>query len=161
MASLWEIDERLMNYQMEFDKDGVWINEDEWESIKMDKTEKIKNTVRVIENKMALRDAIKAKEKDMDERVKTLNKEIDTLKRRVGASLNYEKFETDEVKITFIKSTALIVTDESKIPERFLKEETKVKFDKDAAKKWYKDIQGTDEECDWATLEIRHNMQIK
>lgn len=162
MASLWEIDERLMNYQMEFDPDtGEWVNEDEWDAIQMDKTEKIVNTIKVIENKTALRDAVKAKEKNMSERVKTLDREINYLKARVGASLNYEKFETEDVKITFRKSESVVIKDESKIPAEFMEFKNVASPKKDAIKKYLKGIEGSEEPCEWAEIQTKQNIQIK
>lgn len=162
MASLWEIDERLMNYQMEFDPDtGEWVNEDEWEAIQMDKTEKIKNTIKVIENKIALKAAIKAKIKGLTDRFKTLDKEIDYLKARVGASLGYEKFETDEVKVTFRKSESVVIPDESKVPAEFMEYKSTASPRKDDIKKYLKSIEGSDEKCDWASIETKQNLQLK
>lgn len=161
MASLWEIDEKLMNYQMEFDEDGVWVNEDEWDAIQMDKTEKIKNTIKVIENKIALRAAIKAKIKGLTDRLKTLDKEIDYLKARVGASLGYEKFETDDVRVTFRKSESVVIPDESKVPAEFMDYKNVASPRKDDIKKYLKGIEGSDEKCDWASIETKQNIQIK
>lgn len=162
MASLWEIDKKLMNYQMEFDPDtGEWVNEDELDSIQMDKTEKIKNIIKVIENKIALRAAIKAKIKGLTDRLKTLDKEIDYLKARVGASLGYEKFETDEVRVTFRKSESVVIPDESKVPAEYMEYKNVASPKKDAIKKYLKGIQGSGEECEWATLEAKQNIQIK
>lgn len=150
-----------MNYQMEFDSDGVWTNESEWEAIQMEKEEKIENTILVIKNKQYLLDALKSEKKNLDDRIKALANEIDKLKERVGASLNYEKFETARCKISFRKSEAVIIKDESKIPKKFFKTEKVTKFLKDEAKKYLKGIKGSGKECDWAELEERQNMQLK
>lgn len=162
MASLWEIDERLMNYQMEFDPDtGEWVNEGEWNAIEMEKSEKIANTIKVIENKIALRAAIKAKIKGLTDRLKTLDKEIDYLKARVGASLGYKKFETDEVRVTFRKSESVVIPDESKVPAEFMEYKNTASPKKDAIKKYLKSIEGSDETCDWAEIEEKQNLQLK
>lgn len=161
MASLYDIDERIANYQMEFDSDGVWCNEDEWNSIQMEKEEKIENTILVIKNKQYLLDALKSEKNNLDERIKVLTNEIKRLKERVGESLNYQKFETPKCKVSFRKSEAVIIKDESKIPKRFFKTEEVTKFLKDEAKKYLKGIKGSDEECDWAELEEHQNIQIK
>ena len=151
-----------MNYQMEFDPDtGEWLNEDEWESIKMDKTEKIKNTIKVIENKTALREAIKAKEKGMNERVKTLDREIEHLKYRVGASLNYEKFETEDVRVTFRKSESVEILNPEAVPERFLKNEVVKTPQKPEIKKYLKEKEAEGEEVPWAKLNRKNNMVLK
>lgn len=161
MASLWEIDARLASYEMKFDSDGVWVNEDEYNAIQMDKTEKIKNTIKVIENKIALKAAIKAKIKGLTDRFKTLDKEIDYLKARVGASLGYEKFETDEVKVTFRKSESVVIPDESKVPAEFMEYKNVASPKKDEIKKHLKSLEGSDEKCEWASIEVKQNIQIK
>lgn len=161
MASLWEIDERLMRYQMQFNEDGEWINEDEWNAIEMEKSEKIANTIKVIENKILLRDGIKAKSKSMDERVKALDKEINTLKARVGASLNYEKFETEDVKISFRKSKSVVIPDASKVPAEYMEYKSTASPQKDKIKKYLESIEGSDEKCEWASIETKQNMQLK
>lgn len=162
MASLFEIDERIANYQMEFDPEtGEWINEDEWNEIQMSKEEKIENTALVIKNKMYLLEALKSEKKSIEERIKVLTNEIERLKYRIGVSLGYTKFETPKVKIGWRKSESLIVKDVDKIPKKYLKVEKSTKFLKEEAKKYLKSIQGTNKKCDWAELEEKQNMQLK
>lgn len=161
MASLWEIDERLMNYQMEFDSDGVWVNEDEYNAIQMDKSEKIENTALVIKNKQYLLEALKNEKKSLDERIKVLTNEIDRLKQKVGFSLGYKPFETSKCKISFRKSESVVVTDEDKIPKKYFKTEKVAKLMKDEVKKYLKGIQGSGKNCKWAKLEEKQNLQLK
>lgn len=161
MASLYQIDERLLNYQMEFDSDGVWINEDEYNAIQMDKEEKIENTALVIKNKQYLLEALKTEKKSLDERIKVLTNEIDRLKQRVGFSLGYEPFETPKCKISFRKSESVVVTDEDKIPKKYFKTEKVTKLMKDEVKKYLKGIQGSGKKCKWAKLEEKQNLQLK
>lgn len=150
-----------MNYQMEFDEDGVWINESEWEAIQMEKEEKIENTILVIKNKQYLLDALKSEKGNIDERIKVLTNEIKRLKERVGESLNYQKFETPKCKVSFRKSEAVVIKDESKIPKKFFKKEEVSTFLKNEAKKYLKGIGGSGKTCEWAELEEHQNIQIK
>lgn len=162
MASLWEIDERLMNYQMEFDPDtGEWVNEDEYNAIQMDKDEKIENTALVIKNKQYLLDALKDEKRNLDDRIKVLTNEIDRLKQRVGFSLGYKPFETPKCKISFRKSKSVVVTDEDKIPKKFFKTEKVTKLMKDEVKKYLASIEGSNKKCNWAKLEEKQNLQLK
>lgn len=161
MSSLYEIDARLASYEMEFDSDGVWINEDEYNAIQMDKSEKIENTALVIKNKQYLLEALKNEKKSLDERIKVLTNEIDRLKQKVGFSLGYKPFETSKCKISFRKSESVVVTDEDKIPKKYFKTEKVTKLMKDEVKKYLKGIQGSEKNCDWASIETKQNIQIK
>lgn len=161
MASLYEIDQRILNYKMEFDEDGVWINEDEWESIKMDKEDKIEATALVVKDKEAFLDALKKEKSNIEDRIKACANEIDKLKERIGASLVYEKFETPKVKITYRKSEPVVIPDEALVPDRYVNLTVVRKPVKDNIKKYLKELEVKGEECEWAHLEHKKNVNIK
>lgn len=162
MASLFNIDERLRNYEMQFDPDtGEWVNEDEFNAISMEKSEKIENTLLVIKEKLHFLDALKAEKKGREEEISRVNKEVETLKARVGASLNYEKFESARAKASFRKSESVVIKDADKIPAEFMEYKNVASPKKDAIKRYLKGIEGSDEKCEWAEIETKQNLQLK
>ena len=161
MASLFNIDERIRNYEMQFDEDGVWVNEDEWNNIEMEKSEKIENTLFVIKDKELFLSGLKAEKKGREEEIKRVSKEVENLKARVGASLNYEKFETPRVRVSFRKSESVVIPDESKVPTEYMEYKNTASPKKDAIKKFIKSLEGSDEKCDWASIEVKQNLQLK
>lgn len=160
--TLWEINEKLNNYQMEIDPEtGEWLNESELDELKMSREEKIESMSLVVKNKQALRSALAEENKNFTQRMKALDNEIDRLKNKIGFELEYKPFETSKVKLSFRRSESVEIKDDAKIPDEYLNIEVKRAPRKDAIKKYLKGIEGSDETCEWAELVRKQNLQIK
>ena len=68
-----------------------------------------------------------------------------------------EKMQTEINELSYIKSEAVVFTDEAKIPAEYKKEKTTISIDKTEIKKTLK--AGT--EVPGAVIEVRQNLQIK
>lgn len=161
MASLYELNVKLAVYEMEFDENGEWINENELEAIHMERDEKIENICLWIKNLEAEKAAVRAEKQNFDEREKKLGNKIDRLKSYVASSLDGKEFKTSKVVCKFRKSESVKILDESKIPEEFLKISVVREPLKKEIKKYLKDIEGSDEECEWAKIDKKNNLSVK
>ena len=161
MSSLYELNAKLATYEMEFDEDGVWINEDELDAIHMERDEKIENICLWAKNLRAEANAIKEEEKSLADRRKSKENKADRLEDYVALNLDGAKFETPRVKIMWRKSESVEILDESKIPDEYLNISVVRKPIKAEIKKYLKGIEGSDETCEWARIDAKNNMSIK
>ena len=162
MASLYELNAKLAVYEMEFDEDtGEWVNENELDALNMERDEKIENICLWVKNLRAEASAIKAEEKTLADRRKAKENKADRLEDYVALNLDGAKFETPRVKITWRKSESVEILDESKIPDEFLDISTVRKPVKAEIKKYLKGIEGSDETCEWARIDVKNNIGIK
>lgn len=161
MSSLYELNAKLAVYEMEFDEDGCWVNEDELDELKMEREEKIENICLWAKNLRAEASAIKSEEKALADRRKAKENKADHLEDYVALNLDGAKFETPRVKILWRKSESVEILDESKIPDEFLDISTVRKPIKAEIKKYLKGIEGSDDTCEWARIDPKRNMSIK
>ena len=160
--TLYEINAKLMAYEMEIDPEtGEWLNEDELDALHMERDEKIENICLWTKNLRAEASAIKTEEKNLAERRKAKENKADRLEAYVALNLDGKKFETPRVKVSFRKSEAVEILDESKVPSEYLDISVVSKPIKAEIKKYLKGIEGSDETCDWARLDKRNSMSIK
>ena len=162
MASLYEINNAIAMYEMKFDPDtGEWINESELDALQMDRNEKIESLLLWAKNLNAEGMAIKAEDDVLKDRYKRIENKIRRIEDYVAGSLAGEKFSTPRVEVTWRKSEKVIIPDGFKVPDKFVNlsvERTPVKAE---IKKYLKSIEGTDEKCEWASLEVKNNMSVK
>lgn len=162
MASLYEINEKLAMYEMQFDEStGEWLNEDELTALQMEKDEKRENIALYIKNLEAEANAVKAESKNLDERYKRLINKATRLHGYLEADLNGEPFKTSRVECRWRKSEAVKILNEDAVPERFMDIQVVRKPVKNEIKKYLKGLEGSDEEVPWATLEKKNNLQLK
>ena len=162
MASLYEITNAIALYEMEFDPDtGEWINEKELDALQMDKAEKIESLLFWAKNLNAEGMAIKAEADVLKDRYKRIENKIRRIEDYVASSLAGEKFSTPRVEVTWRKSEKVIIPDDFKVPDKFVNLSVERKPVKAEIKKYLKSIEGTDEKCDWASLEVKNNMSVK
>lgn len=162
MASLYEINAKLMVYEMEFDSDtGEWLNEDELDALKMERDEKIENICLWVKNLRAEASAIKSEEKALADRRKAKENKADRLEQYVASNLDGKPFETSKVKVTFRKSESVNILNEEAIPDRFLDIQVVRKPLKSEIKKFLKGLEGSKEEVPWARLDKKNNLQLK
>ena len=160
MASLYEINEKLAMYEMEFDDDGVWINEDELAELQMAKEEKRENIALYIKNIEAEANAVKAEKQVFDDRYKRLMNKASKLRDYLTADLNGEPFKTSKVAITFRKSESVNIINEDAVPERFLDISVVRKPIKSDIKKYLKEAEAKGEDVPWAQIETKKNIQF-
>lgn len=160
MSSLYEINEKLALYRMEFDEDGVWINEDELTKLQMAKDEKRENIALYIKNIEAEAAAVKTERQVFDERYKRLMNKANRLREYLTADLDGEPFKTNRVAISFRKSESVNIVDEDAVPDRFLDISVVRKPVKANIKQYLKEAEAKGEKVPWAKLEVKKNIQF-
>lgn len=113
---------------------GELLDEAALEDLQMERTQKIKNVALWLKNLNASAAAYKAERDAFDERMKQAQKKAESLKRYLANALGGEKFVTDECAVSFRKSTAVNVLDESAIPAAYMAEKVTRSPDKTAIK---------------------------
>ncbi len=122
--------------------------------------DKVENVVKVIKENEGTVEAIKNEVSRLNQMKASLTSKNDSLKRYIDTSMQIidkEKLSAGLFKISYRKSSALKITDESLIPVQFMKviPESKA-VDKVELKKFMKD-----NHVDGAEVEIKQNLQIK
>lgn len=158
MASLYEINSLIANYEMQFDDDGVWINESELDELNLAKDEKIESLCLWVKNLRAEASAIKDEEKNLADRRKAKENKADRIEEYIASNLNGKKFETSRVKVSYRKSESVEILNEDAVPDRFLDIQVVRKPQKAEIKKYLK---STDDEVPWARLNVNNNIGIK
>lgn len=161
MASLYELNAKLATYEMEFDEDGCWVNEDELNAIHMERDEKIEQICLWIKNLEAEANMVKAEAKNLDERYKRLINKATRLHDYVESNLAGQPFKTPRVECRWRKSEAVEILNADAVPERFLDIQVVRKPMKSEIKKYLKGLEGSDEEVPWARLDKKNNLQLK
>lgn len=161
MASLYEINTKLALYEMEFDEDGCWVNEDELDALTLERDEKIEQICLWIKNLEAESNAVKLEKQNFAEREKKLTNKIDRLKEYVSANLDGKPFKTSKVVCSFRKSESVEILREDAVPERFLDISVVRKPMKSNIKKYLKEAEARGEEVPWARIEEKRNLQLK
>lgn len=155
MASIYEINEQIMQC-IDFET-GEIIDAEKLDALQIEKDKKIENVACWIKNLIAEAQSIKAEEQSLAERRKAKENTVERLKQYLSNVLESTPFESARAKITFRKSTAVNITDESKLADAFKKSETVVKIDKKAIGEALK----LGEIVDGAELVENQNIQIK
>ena len=122
--------------------------------------EKVENVVKIIKENDGVIDAIKNEIARLNQLKKSHESKNDSLKNYIDTSMQIiekDKLNAGLFKISYRKSSSLVVTDESLIPVQFMKviPETKV-VDKVELKKFMKD-----NHVEGAVVENKKNLQIK
>lgn len=160
--SLYEINEQLAHYEMEFDPDtGEWINEDELTELNIARETKREGIALYIKSLEAEANAVKAESKNLDERYKRLLNKATKLHDYLEADLNGEPFKTPRVECRWRKSEAVKILNEDAVPERFLDIQVVRKPMKNDIKKYLKEAEAKNENIPWAKLEEKQNLQLK
>ena len=121
MATLYEINERLINFEFEIDEEtGEILNADELEKIELEKQEKIENVALWIKNLKSDAEAYKKERDSFARKEQVAKNKVESLKEYLTAALNGDKFKTDRVTISYRASDKVEIKDESKIDESWL-----------------------------------------
>lgn len=155
MASIYEIDQQIMQC-IDFET-GEIVDAEKLNALQIEKDKKIEGIACWIKNLNAEAQNIKAEEQALAERRKAKENKAEQLKQYLSDILEAMPFESTRAKITFRKSTAVNITDESKLADGFKKVETVVKIDKKAIG----DALKFGEKVDGAELVVNQNIQIK
>lgn len=162
MASLYEINSLIANYEMVFDPDtGEWLNESDLDSLNLAREEKIESICLWIKNLRAEASAIKDEEKNLADRRKAKEAKADRLEEYVSSNLQGKPFETSKVKVTFRKSESVEILNEDAVPDSFLDIKVVRQPMKAEIKKRLKEAEAKGEEIPWARLNVKQNMNMK
>ena len=157
MASLFELNKAIEDFELEVNEDGEVLNIDELDELKLAREDKIEGIGLWVKNLEAEKAAVKAEKQNMADREKRLEKKIESLKGYLSMALNGQKFSTPKVTMGFRKSVSVNIPDEMAIPEEYCNFTVVRKPDKTMIKNALsagKDIFG-------AELVERQNLQIR
>ena len=119
MSTLFEIDKAIADFEFEVDEDGVILNADELDNLKMAREQKCENIALYFKNVSAEAEMVKAEAKTMTERAKRLENKAESLKKYLAYALGGEKFSTPKVAVSFRRSESVNITDEHLVPDNF------------------------------------------
>lgn len=155
MANLYEINKEILEcIDLET---GEIIDFEKLNQLKLERNQKIESIALWIKNLVVEEEAIKKEIETLAERKKSKAKKIEQLKEYLGNALEYKKFETPKVAISYRKSDSLNVIDENQINEKFIKITETRSIDKTAIKTAIKN----GEVIEGVELIEKQNIQIK
>lgn len=155
MASIFEIDSEIMNCVDP--ETGEIIDPEKLEALQIKRERKIENVALWVKNLRYEAQNLKAEREALAERENAAKRKIEGLEAYLETALAGQKFETPKVKISFRKSTAVVITNESKLPEIYIKTKVEKSPDKLAIKEAFK----TNIQIPGAILAEKTNIQIK
>jgi len=127
------------------------------ESATLAHSAKIEHTALYIKNQIALVDGIKAEEEDLYKRRKAAEKRVEWLKGYLANNLVTETVETARCKVSLRKSTAVEITDETRLMDSYCN----IKTVKTPDKKYIKEVLEAGVVVDGAKMVERKNVVIK
>lgn len=155
MANIFEIDSEIMNCVDP--ETGEIIDPEKLEALQIERESKIENVALWIKNLRYEAQNLKTEKESLAERENAAKRKIESLEAYLEKALAGQKFETPKVKVSFRKSKAVVVTDESKLPEIYVRTEVKKSPDKIAIREALK----TNLNIPGAILAEKTNIQIK
>ena len=159
--NLYEIDKAYVEaLENAMNSETGEVDEYLMESLQCEYQTKIDNTVCYIKNVEALNEAIDKEIKALQERKRINNNKVDSLKKYIGTSLKargYDKYETAKNKLSFRRSTSVVVYDLDKLPDDYIKPKVELVPQKDLIKKAFQN----GEIISGAYLEEKVNLQVK
>lgn len=163
MASLYDIDKRLLEYREEFDPDtGEWLNESELDNLFTEKRDKLEQLLLWTKDLRADASAIKGEEDALKERRKYKENLADRIEDHVARELNGEKFETTKVLVKWrMTPPSVEILDAEKIPKELLRKTERVEPDLNKIKAKLKEYEAKGESVEWAKLNRTNKMSVK
>ena len=155
MPNLYEIDQAIMDC-IDFET-GEILDAERLDAIQMERNSKIENVACWIKNLTADALAYKAEKDAFAEREKKALKKAEKLKAWLAGALGGQKFSTWRCAVSFRKSEAVEITEESSIPKEMLTEKITYSPNKTAIKEAIK----AGQEIPGAQLVERMNPTIK
>lgn len=157
MASLFELNEQIKNFQWEIDEEtGEILNEKDLDNIEMELKTKVEQLALWILEMETDVDAYEKYEKKFANQKKQTKKKIESVKNYLASALGGEKFKTDRVNISYRKGESVKIEDGAVIPEEYLIAQ-EPKIDKTGLKKAIKD----GAVIDGVSIEESNNIQVK
>ena len=104
------------------------------EELSLAREEKIDGIALYIEELGVIAAALKAKADELTKRAKVMENKAERLKDYLSVMLNGEKYESTSCKISFRKTTSVVVVDEYALPAEYFTEKIERKPDKTAIK---------------------------
>lgn len=139
MSSLYEIDKAYMsalnNFTVDEETGEVIFNDEEIQKLEDDFKNKADNIACYIKDLTALNDAIKAEKAELDARYKANDAKINRLRCYLSQSLEMREMrnlETPRNKLSFRKSTSVVISNEKLVPTQYIKTLVTEKVDKKA-----------------------------
>lgn len=139
MNSLYEIDKAYMsalnNFTVDEETGEVFFNDNELQKLEDDFKNKADNIACYIKDLTTLNNAIKAEKAELDARYKANDAKINRLKCYLSQSLEMREMrnlETPRNKLSFRKSTSVVISDERIVPIKYIKTVVTEKVDKKA-----------------------------
>lgn len=132
MANLYEINNAIMDC-IDYET-GEILDVERLNALQMEKQDKIESVALWIKNLSADAIAFKAEKEAFVEREKKALKKIESLKNWLSGALEGQKFSTWRCAVTFRKSEAVEIEDESMIPQFLINEKVTYSPDKTAIK---------------------------
>lgn len=158
MATLYEIDNLLKNFEFEIDEEtGEILNYDDLENIEMERNSKIENIALWIKNLKSDAEAYKNEKMAFAKRQQFAENKVESLKNYLEFILGGEKFKTERVELSYRKSETVEIDPNilETLPAEYKR--VKVEPDKTALKKALKD----GEAFKGVHLVEKSNLQIK
>lgn len=126
--TFYEIDEALSKC---FDEEtGEILNEEDFEKLNEARDDKIEGIGLMIKNREALKDEIDNEIKRLRDRKLTLENQVENTKAFLARLLDGQKFETARVRMSWRKSKAVEIADESILPDEYIVTKTTTAPDK-------------------------------
>ena len=157
--TIFEINKRIQRWLDEHinPETGEIDNIEAYDYWTAQKTKKLENIALYYKNTMAEAKAVAEEAKNLAVRARVLERKAESLKSLLDYGLKGEKFETSKVKVSYRKSTAVVVHDFDELPVEFSKKVETWVPDKEALKEALKE----GKEVSGRHLEVRNNIQIK
>lgn len=155
MASLYEIDMQILSC---IDQEtGELIDFERFESLQIERSQKIENVALWIKNLQSDALAYKAEKEVFAERERAATKKAEQLKGWLAEALEGQKFSTGRCAVSFRRSEAVEILDENSIPQEMMIQAISFKPDKKAIKELLK----AGQEVSGCRLVENLNTQIK
>ena len=158
MATLYEIDQAIKEFEFEIDEEtGEILNVEALDELQMEYADKVNNVCLFIKNLRADETAYDNEMKVFKDKKDRAKRKADKLEEYVKNILGGEKFKSEQVEVTYRKSTKVEVVDQGEIPTDYLRVKTTIEPDKTAIKAALK----AGEEITGAQLVETQSMTIK
>lgn len=158
MASLYEIDKALMEFEFIIDDEtGEILNADELDTLKMEREQKCENIALYYKNVSAEAEMVKNEAKSLTDRAKKLENKAESLKKYLAYALGGEKFSTPKVAVSYRKSVSVNIPDDTAIADEYCNFTVVKKPDKTMIK----NALSAGKEIFGAELVEKQNIQIK
>ena len=159
MATLYELNEKIMNFKWECDEEtGEILNADALDELELEFKEKIRNIGLYIKNLESDADQYEKAEKEFAQKKKSAKNKVDSLKQYLSSNLNGATFKSDDglLNISYRKSESLEIAEGTEVPLKYLVAQ-EPKVDKVALKKAIKE----GKTFNGITIIEKQNIQVK